>query len=27
VPLSRLPEWNGPISEPLREGQQILLIR
>lgn len=27
VPLSRLPEWNGPLSEPLREGQQILLLK
>ena len=27
VPLSRLFEWNGPLSEPLREGQQLLLIR
>lgn len=27
VPLSRLPEWNGPLTEPLREGQQILLIK
>lgn len=27
VPLSQLSAWNGPISEPLREGQQILLIK
>lgn len=27
VPLSRLSEWNGPLTEPLAEGQQILVIR
>lgn len=27
VPLSRLSAWNGPLTEPLKEGQQVLFIK
>ena len=27
VPLAALSEWNGALSEPLQEGQQILLMK